>query len=576
LLVLCAPFVWVAGRSDAAAARLEARAHVRGGLDDGARLARHRLAQSHPSRDATPHHDSAEELSVRRGEAVFGDPGGTLIDVRARDLSGLVDLESASPQLIGNLMGASSYLLAPLSSSAEELRLANAAGFGDGGVLWIDGELVRFVGREGNVLHGLERGFLATEESCGPAGARDHPAGTPVLLQEAFALAMWRASRGFEGDPGEAAAAPFEAIADFALAGALAPERRARLEAHGSFLAGVGGGNRWQHPVRLVDDLRAGESCVLTVSEARWFNPGATLRLSQDGRSELAIVLRVTGSGRVVLLDAVGQDWQGGVAEVAVLARRPVQINSAPEAVLQALFENLALLGTNERVTASEAAELARRIAEGRPFEGMPDLMERVLLPAAGLQVVAEGEAAPPPRPLGSLPGEGPFLDLRDAMALHRGMLNANDSALAFATAPIAFRSRDVYALELVAAAHAPSGIERARGERRQVEWIAPPGELLHLWHTQEDFDEALRLGRSPPACSTCATAPRRRRALRPNWLWSVSSRPTRWPRASRSTPTAKGRPGRSLGRRARTRPVRAPGVCCTSTARPAIPRAGS
>jgi hypothetical protein len=91
------------------------------------------------------------------------------------------------------------------------------------------------------------------------------------------------------------------------------------------------------------------------------------------------------------------------------------------------------------------------------------------------------------------------FLDPEDAVALYRNALDANDGELEFSTLPLAFVSRDRYALDLRAAVNAASGVERARGRREVVEGVVPQRDLLQAWARQEDFDESLRLSAGAP-----------------------------------------------------------------------------
>lgn len=512
LLVLCAPFLWTAGKVDEAAARVEASALARHGLDSAAREARHALAQSHPAIDTTPDFDGLDELQATRSALGNLDPmndRGAMWQFRAADVAARIDLGSATPHVIANALGAATFLLAPLEPEAESIPVADARGFEPAGYLWIDGEIVRYGKRDDRAFRELTRGVLSTPDTdCGPASARGHGLGTPVIAQEAWALPMWRARVGFDAADG-AGVPSVRALAEagtLSLAGAFTPAQVARLERMGTFWGGVGAVGPWQRAVRLLEDVSAGADCVLRLSETRFVTVGSTVLLRQGTRSERALVARVTGAAGVVLIDPVQQNYTGGEAELLVLAARPVNINTAAPEVLVALFENISLAGRNERVTASEAAKLATRIVEGRPFTGFGDLLERIVLPAAGLPVRAPDADRPGARPR-SAPAVGvagtAFLSIDDAQALWRLFENANDAELRFATAPITFVSGDVFDLELRAAQNAPSGIQRAFAERVQTERVAPGGRLLRVWGRQVDFEEELRIDRDAPGWAT-------------------------------------------------------------------------
>lgn len=511
LLILCAPFLWTANKVDESAARVESAALARHGLDTAARELRHRLSLSHPSLDSTPNFDEAAEFDLdpeRRDALGSLNEQGALWQGRAEDLAGRVDLSSASPQMIANLLGASTFLLAPLETDAKEITVADAGGFEPAGFLWIDGELVRYGSRTERKFADLTRGLLSKAENpCGPSPSRNHAMGTPVMAQEAWALAMWRVQRGLDRDPGSMGSGALEEAGALSLAGKLTAGQVARLLERGTFFGDVAAPGPWQRALRLLENVDGGTDCVLRVDEPRFVAAGSTLLLTQGDRRELALVRRVEGNGAVVLLDPVSNSFEGGEAQVRVLVARPVNANTARADVLRALFENVALAGRNERVTASEAKELATRVVLGRPWTGFGDLLERLILPAAGLAAGAKDGAGYGGAGTGSGgvadPAAAAFLSVDDALALYHNFEHSNDAELRYSTAPLAFVSRDVFEFELRSSHNAPSGLQRAFAERVGAERVAPVGPLLRLWTRQTDFDEELRVTRDAPGWSS-------------------------------------------------------------------------
>ena len=184
---------------------------------------------------------------------------------------------------------------------------------------------------------------------------------------------------------------------------------------------------------------------------------------------------------------------------VDVLARRPVNLNTATRDVLVVLFSNLQLIGANSRITSDEAKQLADLVIESRPFTGFEDFVRRIVLPAAGLEKLPSDA---PVHPNMLAKGEG-FLDPKDAVALYKNGLNANDAGLAFSTMPYSFTTRDTYAYQLRSTINAESGVERFTVVRDEVVSIAPQKELVRLWARQEDFDEELRLSCDAPWWAT-------------------------------------------------------------------------
>ena len=369
----------------------------------------------------------------------------------------------------------------------------------------------------------------ASQTGCGPSPADAHPAGTPVVGIEPIAFALWRAGRGarefLSFDAGELRAelAPYLPDAPVDEADAeqeqdsdqLGPDEPReqdplsrmleRLDRLGSLYGGVAAGTRWQRPIRVRNELQAGLDCVLQVDESRWFAPGTTVRVRGGGNSEVGMVV-ATAAGAVRLLDPVRNGYPARETELECLARRPINLNTAERDVLVAVFQNLKLVGNNERVTRSEANELAGLCVAERPFEGFQDWLERVLLPAGGIVILADGESPAAARAgaeASALTEQGAFLEQDDVVAVYANAQNANDALLEFATAPFCFTSRDVYDIDLRAVVQAPSGLERARGRISQIEHVAPQTELLELWTRQVDFERALRLSGSAPGWIT-------------------------------------------------------------------------
>ena len=293
----------------------------------------------------------------------------------------------------------------------------------------------------------------------------------------------------------------------------------------GTLWGGVGAGPRWQRPVRIAQALLGGNTCTLAVQESRWFAPGTTVLIEGGGNREFGLVVESSG-GRVRLLNSVVNDYRQLEAQISASSRRPVNLNTAEKDTLVALFENLKLRGRNERVTRSEALQFTEICLEARPFTGFQDWLERVLLPAGGLQLPSEGgdENSTDSRANG-LTETGGFLEREDVIALYANAYGSGDVALEFSTAPLAFTTRDVYSLDLRAVRTAPNGLERARGRIEQLELVLPPSQLLALWDRQTEFEENQRLfGRMPgwlsgpeavfvPDLDGGAASPPRRRA---------------------------------------------------------------
>ncbi len=523
LLVLCTPFLISSTHADRASSDLFDRTRGRLALDNAAVHARTVLSRSHPGLDATRDWDSLEELFVGNefpeGFLDARDPTGVLWDVESEDLAGRIDLDTAPPQVFANLLGLATRLVAPVTGEDTEFSLASPGFLPESGFVWIDGELVRFGSREGNKLGDLLRGVLAEEgeqgrEAPGFRKASNHAVGTALLDYRAFAPVLWR----FAGGDLRRFDSPerLREVAEFTLDGVgLGAAELARLAELGTVHVDGRSNRPWMRAMRLTRAVRAGEDGAITVDMPRFVNEGSTVRIRGRGTLEYALVQRVTRGGLVHLDRPLAFDHEAHAAVVEVLARRPVNVNTAPPEVLEVLFTNLQVRGRGDRITGIEAKALAGLVAASRPFTGLEDFLRRVVLPAGG---ISELPADAPVRPavIDPLQGGGPLIDRWDAYALYANALNACDTRLSFSTMPFSFASRDVHRLDLRAAVHAPSGVERFSTVREEVRLVAPQLELFHAFGRQEDFDEALRLTSDAPYWSTGPAATARHDGLSP------------------------------------------------------------
>ncbi len=487
LLALSAPFLASLGEADEASARLAEEAQARLALDAAARHARALLGASHAALDPTPASDGPDELALGSLDPAVldhADPFGVMWGASATDLSGRIDPASAPPQLFASLLGALARLSEAVGPDDERLPVASSAGLAPAGLGWLEGELVRWSARAPDALEGVARGVAADLAACGPAAA-EHVPGALLLGEAAWALARWRLGpeglRAFDGLD--------RVAAELAAAGADGADALARLARTTSVHAAAQAGARWQRGARVLSSGAGEERCRLQLDDARWFNAGTTVRIEGPAGVELSMV-RSAGVGFVELVAPPRLAFGPLDAVVAPLARVPVNLNTASDEVLAALFENLQLVGAPSWITAGEARELARRVVEARPLAGFEDFLRRVVLPAAGLSFSVEGEEEAAP----GAPDAPSFLERADAEALYRNGLNANDAALSFSTMPFAFASRDVYALELRAAVNAPSGALVCAREREDVALVVPQRDLLGAWTRQSELDAAARL----------------------------------------------------------------------------------
>ncbi len=507
LMLLCTPFLLTARNADQASQQLFHRAEAKIALDNASTHARARLERTHPAFDASLYADSLDELAVgvdfQEDFLDARDAQGVMWDVETFDVAGQIDLGSAPPQVIGAILGAVTRLVAPVLEDDDEISLASVSGLDPEGFIWVGGELVRYEEIKGNKLLGVERGlgarFDADENPLpGPLPAIGHGVGATVMDQRAFAPVEWRL---FDGDVrGFDSYEQLEEVNQYASEeNQLGPDHFERLTLIGSVFGGVGAGARWQRAARMISSGERDVTGDLRVDSVRWFNAGSTIQISSGSFTELAIVRSVGNNGLIRLDRPLSGDYDAYEAEVRVLARRPVNINSASHETLEILMRNLKMRGRNSRITGSEAKAMADLIVESRPFEGFEDFMKRIVLPAAGIEPLPGDAPLVPDVFAQDGSGMGSVIDGYDAVALYRNALNANDFQLEYSTMPFSFTSNNVHDIVARTVINGKSGVERFSAIREETHVVIPQDELLHVWGTQEDYDMLLRLNREAP-----------------------------------------------------------------------------
>jgi hypothetical protein len=537
-------------------------------LDSGLRHARASLGGSYPAFDKTPFWDSLDEIKVdNHFDTKFldaNDAHGVMWDLEVDDVAGKIDLNSAGPQVIANIIGANARFNDVIAKDAKKMPVSSSSGFLSSGFAWSGGETIRYGKLEEGELRDLTRGVMgpSTDKQWfgGPAPPLDHDNGAPVLDQRALAPVLWRLNSsdgevrkfgsleelrladGFvlalalngDGSPPEAkptaiGAKPTASSDSSSNGGPVAPTADGRepwgeetlraLRSHGTVFGGTRAGHVWQHAARLASAVEGRKDGLIRVDNLRWFNAGSTIQIRDGKSTELAMVSLVRKDGTIVLDRILVNDYPAYSAEVRVLARRPVNINTASPDVLRILFTNLQIMGRNSRITKDRAQQLAELVMQSRPFTGHEDFLRRVVLPAAGLEKLPS-DAEVHPDMLSS--GAG-FIDAYEALALYTNGLNANDSSLLYSTMPYCYTTRDTYALELRSSVNAPSGVERFAIVRDEVDVITPQSQLLAVWARQDDFDEAMRLDCEAPWWSTGPKATSRwdHGAAPPSRLWA-------------------------------------------------------
>ena len=206
LFVLSAPFLVTVRNADQASAESADRSVLRISLDAAARHAAAGLAGSHPALDATPYFDDLDELTVTsrfpKEFLATDDPSQVMWDLEAEDVAAKVDLSSASPHVLANLIGGAGRLSATCTEKDSALEVSASEGFLPEGVVLVDDELMGYAELGPSKLGKLARGLLVQFDAegkpldCGPTPPAGHEVGAFVIDQRAWALCEWRIATG--------------------------------------------------------------------------------------------------------------------------------------------------------------------------------------------------------------------------------------------------------------------------------------------------------------------------------------------------------------------------------------------
>lgn len=239
------------------------------------------------------------------------------------------------------------------------------------------------------------------------------------------------------------------------------------------------------HDGRWTDDMVVQNRLVpnpdsylssLQLIDSRFAVPGAIAMITPMGGGR-PIYRRVWRSNQrvVSVIPKLDREYEQRTLKVRFRLPSPININTAPKPVLVALFSCVSGRGTKgEKITPQEARNLADRLLKNNaPIRNHVEFAS-FMLQAATENIVSQA----------------------DALALVRNGINPADRRLRRATAPICYRSGDVYTLEATGVVNDPQGRELARHAIREVVQVAPPEALEWSVDSQADFEDRLGIGR--------------------------------------------------------------------------------
>ncbi len=384
-------------------------------------------------------------------------PRGMLWSAKVEDEQGKINVNTAPPALLGNLL-ASALLTEGIKRGETQLLVDDCSAFNPGGgLVCMNGEPAP--------LHYSSAGGGSIQLEQGVAYA--HMPGS--LVYDGRARLICNALM-----PGGMVFAPFRSVyeikmaAEMTGANALPPEDFARIERHLTVENGMGS-PLWGHGERLGDSSSTGAITGVGLKNGQGFSPGTLVRITTNGDPTgfgrvRTSFMKDDGSATVEFEKIIGGSSKDdgssivGGTYVEPQMKNPVNINTASDEVLAAVFTGVCLRNNKYAVPHSAAVALVDFL-RGR---------------AAG----SIGTAAPSRRIFNTNEDvrkaiyrahEAGIVTLpqRDALAINA--MEPNSSRLSLSTVPFCFFSHGSYTIEGSGVANSDNGMQLARHTQRQL-----------------------------------------------------------------------------------------------------------
>lgn len=558
LAVIATPFALSMRSLESSALLGFDQAAVRADAELALAAARRHLEDTHPMFDTvSPWVDDLDEimptdLHERRSDLLPRDPMGTIASIAVEDESGKVHLGTASPYLLGNLLGGRTTLTANIDERAQELPVASTDGFGPAGLLWVGEELVEYSGRSRGALEDCRRGYPSANLLS--SRSLPHLAGDDVLDLRLLLLAQhgWRIRPGlFDGFR------RVDGLKDIGLFGEQT-YTAAELDRVRPYLSVHAGALRFRDPQRVLAVATARHGGVeLVVPDGSGYGAGTVVELSSSsGATEWNLVLSAVDwkeeGWHLRLAERPTAAHSDGASVLRALVRSPVNISSCSLRVLTALLTGLGRQPVADVITESEAELLVDGLLSSAVMSDPAALREELeleldqgLVSARDLNATMNEVLSDGPRPgqqsseeliarlvgiesrrsrqrIGRRTAEqlavriraaspGSHEELRavldravqDGMmlpgqrdAVLRNAVDSNDGELSGGTAPFSYSSAGTFMLSAAVSRNLPNGKEQSRVYVRETVSVAPSGESARSFATQRSFEEGSRVGR--------------------------------------------------------------------------------
>jgi len=293
-----------------------------------------------PALYKTPDYDilTEYEISLDIPGHKTNDPRGQIWSADVQDEQGKVNVNSATPWLLGNLMG-SAIVAEQANPSQATIFVDSTALFPPtSGLLWANGELISYERTQSNAFLECRRGMYSDSPRFLEAQTL-HP-GTLIIPAKAYRICRNRISYT------EGKYHPFRTVDEIkrianygmhAIEPALMDRLRPFLTVYS--LHDI----QWVHSQPIRNDLgkssKDSKEKVL-VQDPSIFQPGLTVRIQEQEREVCAMVLQVQ-QDTIVLDTKVTEEFHKDLAQISILQLHPININSAHPRVIYALLKGI-------------------------------------------------------------------------------------------------------------------------------------------------------------------------------------------------------------------------------------------
>ncbi len=543
LLGLAIPFLLSSGHGEAAAIQRADTTQAELGAASVRDLLLAQAAKSHVALDETPAFDSVAEfaghLELPEALAALGEKGRQLLAGETEDAQRRINVNTASPLVLANLLGSAARLTEKHEADAARLLLDDASRLPQAGVVIVDRELIRYARRTDRELLDLERGLRLADGFAGP-----HLLAADLLvLDYRVVLAVTFPMLERQGDRRDQRI-PYASIRELSRIaplgfGAFTAEELDVLERACTVASMHEFGGPFGRAERVFAVMPGG--LTLQVRSASFLGGGTIVRVrsvdAPERTGEFNLVWSVEapqggGSGTVnlprawyvnLLLPLKGQ-YTDIQTVIEPLLPQPVNVNTATREVLVAALANLR---QGRRVRPAEDPEAAQNPQEHADQNaatefGPPITRARATEIADQWLTVAGRGPEGMPLPDG-VDAAGPFMGFEDfekramkpllagasgpaiqqLIRVYQNVLSGRDGQVEMGTVPLCFSSAPVVTYRAAASRNRLAGQVAARHEVQGTALVVPPRSLDIITATQEMFEEAFRLDRRAPFYTT-------------------------------------------------------------------------